>query len=92
MYLEDLDIDRLGNHLDLLKEDFDKKTRHLDLLRRDLDERAIQLDKKTIYPKVEYKSRPTITQSFFIELSKFLGDEKNVDSTYFLLKKYVLKK
>ncbi len=83
MYLED--IDKLGNHLDLLKEDFDKKTRHLDRLREDYDKN---------HPRFGYKSKshPTITQGFFIELSKFLGDEKNVDLTYFLLRKYVLKK
>jgi len=86
MYLEDIYSDRLENHLDLLKEDFDKKTRYLDRLREDFD-------KRIVHPRVEYKSsHPTITQGFFIELSKFLGDDKNVDLTYSLLRKYVLKK
>ena len=76
MYLENVDL--LGRTLGL-----DKKIRDLDLLKENFDKN---------YPRLECKSHPTIAQSFFRELSNFLGDEKNVDLTYFLLKKYVLKK
>ena len=65
---------------------------NIDRLGRNLDRLRVNLDKRTIYPSVEYKSHPSLTQSFFRELSNFLGDDKNVDLTYFLLKKYVLKK
>lgn len=52
---------------------------------------GVELDGMFI-PKIEYKSHPSLTYRFFKELGNFLGDEKNVDLTYFLLNKYVLKK
>ena len=59
---------------------------------QDLDQRMADLNKLTIHPKTEYKSRPTPTQSFFHELSLFLNNPKNDDLVYFLVRKYILKR
>ena len=57
------------------------------MILKQIEDRAEELDLMLAHPKIEHRPHPTITQSFFREISLFLNNPKNDDLFDFLFRK-----
>ena len=57
-----------------------------------IDRRQKDLDRLTIYPKVEYRPQPCNLRLVLTEVNSFLNNSENDELIWQIFKKYILKK